>query len=165
MYGMIAPLFRNQKHLRRSMMSALVFSASIFTLTQIVFHLCFSINTAQQIGFPLYQVSRLVQFESFFQRIDPFFFFIFATIISLGLSMGLYSSALSFAQAIGAPDFRPYLFPLAFIALAIAYLPLRLLDTIQLSLFLNIWLTLPLLVIPLLLLLWNRLFSRVQVKK
>ncbi|MCW2279343.1 GerAB/ArcD/ProY family transporter [Heliophilum fasciatum] len=165
LYGFIAPLFRGQRQLHRSMMVALGFAAAVMIFSQIVFQMSFTIRAAQQMGFPLYQIARLVQFGTFFQRIDPLFIFIWLIIITIGLAMGIYTSALVLAQGIKAPDFRPYLFPLAVIALCIAYVPQRTVDATAINDRLAVWLQVPFYGALIALFIWNRLLHRLPGRK
>ncbi|MTV50184.1 endospore germination permease [Heliobacillus mobilis] len=160
LFGFIAPLFREQKDFRRSGLATLTLSVFLFVFAQVVYEMCFQIRSAQQMGFPLYQVTRLIRFETFLQRLDPMFVFVWASVSSIGLAVGLYSGALTLAQGIRAPDFRPYLIPLAVLSICVAFIPPRSLDAVQTYSIMPWLLQVPFFGLPVVLLLWSKLFYR-----
>lgn len=162
LFGFIAPLFRKQKYYQQAGLTTLAFSALLFVFAQIVYELCLPIATAQQIGFPLYQVVRLIRIEVFLQRLDPLFVFVWASVSAVGLAVCLYGGALTLAQGIRAPDFRPYLFPLAVLSLCVAFVPPRAVDAVQTYSMMFLLIQAPFFGLPALLLLWSKLFYRAK---
>ncbi|MBC9785716.1 GerAB/ArcD/ProY family transporter [Heliobacterium chlorum] len=160
--GFIAPLFREQKDFRRSGLATLVLSAVLFVFAQVVYEMCFQIQSAQQMGFPLFQVTRLIRFETFLQRLDPMFVFVWASVSSVGLAVGLYGAALTLTQGIRATDFRPYLIPLAVLSICVSFIPPRSLDAVNTYSFIPWLLQIPFYGLPVILLLWSKLFYRPQ---
>ncbi|MBC9785689.1 GerAB/ArcD/ProY family transporter [Heliobacterium chlorum] len=120
---LIAPLFRKQKVFRRVGFGSLLFSASLFTIVQIVLHLNFPFPGAKEVGFPLYQLARLINLQFILQRLEPFMVFAWSTVSTVGIAVGFYASALAATQGSRAPDYRPFLVPLALLAVMVAFIP------------------------------------------
>ncbi|MTV50802.1 GerAB/ArcD/ProY family transporter [Heliobacillus mobilis] len=157
---LIAPLFRKQKTFRQVGFGSLLFTASIYTLTQIVLHLNFPFPGAREVGFPLYQLGRLINLQFAIQRLEPFMVFAWSTVTTIGIAVGLYESALATTQGSRAPDFRPFLFPLAALAVVVAFIPESSIEAVNTYTYLMMILPIPFYGLPVFTWIWVTLFYR-----
>ncbi|KAB2953368.1 GerAB/ArcD/ProY family transporter [Heliorestis acidaminivorans] len=156
----IAPLFRKHQTLRRTGFTSLIFVAFFFFFAMAIYIYVFPVHTGSELGFPLFQLTRLVYYGAFLQRIDPLFMFVWASISIVGMATGLYVSALSLAQGAKASDYRPFLFPLAVILLAIAFYHESSMEAVKNYRLFPAYIAIPFFGIPILAWLWALLFHR-----
>ncbi|QGG48415.1 GerAB/ArcD/ProY family transporter [Heliorestis convoluta] len=156
----IAPLFRNHQTLQQAGYTSLITLTFFFAFAQAVYIYVFPVHTGAELGFPLFQLTRLIYYGTFLQRLDPLFMFVWASISIIGMAAGFYVSALSLAQGAKASDYRPYLFPLAIIVLTIAFFHETSLEAVKAYRTFPAYLAIPIFGLPFLLWLWALLFHR-----
>ncbi|MBC9786636.1 GerAB/ArcD/ProY family transporter [Heliobacterium chlorum] len=156
----VAPLYRTQKTFRRTGYYSLILCGIIIAFSQIVFTMVYPEPSGHKVGFPLYKTIRLIHFGALWQRLEALFIFFWATMITLGLAAGVYGSAISIAQAFEAPDYRPYLFPIAVIVICIAFLPESEIEAVDGFTSISRSIAIPFLIVPFVAWLWGKLFYR-----
>ncbi|MTV48537.1 endospore germination permease [Heliobacillus mobilis] len=157
---LIAPLFRNQKTFRQVGVASLLFTGLIFTLVQIVLHLNFDFPGAREIGFPLYQLARLINLQFVVQRVEPFMVFAWSTVTAVGLAVGLYASAIAATQGSRAPDFRPFLIPLTLLTVVVAFFPESSIEAVHTYTYLMMLLPILFYGLPVITWIWVMIFHR-----
>ncbi|MTV49264.1 GerAB/ArcD/ProY family transporter [Heliobacillus mobilis] len=163
--GYIAPLFRQHSSFRRVGYGTLLFTAFLYVVSEVCFIMVFPPPMSDRIGFPLYSLVRVISYSGLWQRLDPLFIFVWATMTTVGLATGLYFNALIFAQASRASDYRPYVFPLAVLVITIAFIPASALEAVRHYEVISNSIAVPFFVLPLLLWIWMKITSLLRRKQ
>ncbi|MZP29831.1 endospore germination permease [Heliobacterium undosum] len=154
--GLVAPLFRKHSDLRRAGFTALLVTAFLFTAVELIYIMVFPPPMGERLGFPLYQLVRLIHYGPLLQRLEPVFVFIWAVMTINGLAALFYGSAIALAQGSQARDFRPLLFPLFVLLFFIVFYPDRSITAVIDFAFLPDYFMMVLFGIPLALWIWAK---------
>ncbi|MBC9785197.1 GerAB/ArcD/ProY family transporter [Heliobacterium chlorum] len=157
MLGYIAPLFRQHRSFRQVGYGVLLFTTFLYVISEVSFIMVFPPPTSDRIGFPLYSLLRVISYGGLWQRLDPLFIFVWATMTAIGLAAGLYFCALIFAQTSRASDYRPYVFPLAVLLISVAFIPRSALEAVRHYEVISNSVAVPFFVLPLLLWIWMKI--------
>ena len=121
--GVVAPFLRTRSTPGRLGMASIWLSAALMAWVVATFLIVFPPPTAAETPFPLGQMARLIFLGRFVQRLESIFLFLWTIGGMLGLMAALYGAAVSLAQGLGLPVYRPRVVPLALVAYALAFLP------------------------------------------
>lgn len=103
---------------------ASVFSLGAITVTMLAVNIvCLFLfgDTTDSFVFPVMIAARYISFADFLQHIEAMVVAIWIAGIFVKMSLFLYIQAISLAQWLGLNDFRPLVFPLAFLDLAYSF--------------------------------------------
>ncbi len=125
--------FRDPGHLRTSgMVGTLLFGlgaiAVVFVLVGI-----FGAPIASQNPFPLYNLARLIYLGRFLQRTESVIVMFWVLAALVRISVLLHASAVTLSGALGLPQYRPLLFPLAVLLIPLALLPQDFLTSLRID--------------------------------
>ena len=112
--------FRRHRDLLVAGLGGLALSAAVLSLTVASLVALFDLEPQP---FALYLMARLVYLGRFFQRVEMYFVAFWFFIAFLQQAIGLYASAVTLAETLKLPHWRPLLFPLAVIGFAASLLP------------------------------------------
>ncbi|KPU44801.1 spore germination protein [Oxobacter pfennigii] len=102
---------------------SLILSGFIISLGLLSISMAFPYQIAQEITAPVYELTRLIKYGSFVQRLDPFFLFLWniTTVITICI---LFNSSVSVCcKAFRLQDARPVIVPMAVILFSYAFIP------------------------------------------
>jgi spore germination protein (amino acid permease) len=119
------------KNFRKIGVISLVISGVTISLTIICGLMAFEYPQANENMSSLYQLSRIIYFNRFFQRVESIFIFIWVMASIITVSLAFYISVSIFCKAFKVPKHGPTLFPLAFITFMVSLLPQSLSETIE----------------------------------
>lgn len=83
----------------------------------------FGVGSAVRQALPLFSLAQMVYLGRFFQRAESLFVLLWALAAMIYLATLLHAAGITAAAALGVPYFRPLLWPLAALALAISLVP------------------------------------------
>ncbi len=102
---------------------AILLSAAVLTITQIVITGVFDVTGTDRLIFPLINLARLISFGRFFSRIEALVVVLWILASAVGLTLMLWATVTSLAECLRLPDHRPLVTPLAAIIAGLAFLP------------------------------------------
>ncbi len=109
----------------------------------------------------LFQLSRIIYFNRFFQRVDSLFLFIWVIASIITVSTAFYISISVYCKAFRINKHRPLLLPCAFLTFMVALLPENLSETVERNiLFIRQYSVFVVYLIPILMLILSLLFNR-----
>ncbi|WP_158602238.1 GerAB/ArcD/ProY family transporter [Cohnella endophytica] len=122
-FGFLLPRMRKSQQWGRSAWWCMAISAFTIFSTTIVYLFVFPYPTAIRLNVPMFEMSRLIIFGRWIQRLESVFLITWLISAVLKLAIGLYCSAASMSQILRLPKFQPLVFPLAILAYGFALLP------------------------------------------
>ena len=118
-----AKSLQGTKYIKKVGFTSLILSGIIITTCLLAFSLTFPYYTALEVTSPMYQLTTLIDYGRFLQRVDPVFLFIwtFSTFISVALLFYVILSI--YCKVFRIPDMRPCLIPTGVILFTLCMLP------------------------------------------
>jgi spore germination protein (amino acid permease) len=131
--GLVAPLIRKQDKVFGVGLYSLIIAVFINLVVTVTTIFVFNYVSAGKIIFPIFQLARLIAYGEFIQRVEAVFVFLWFFTAGIQLGGLFYGSVISFAETFQIKEYRPLVFPIALIILAISILPASMTDTIILN--------------------------------
>ncbi|TCL65304.1 spore germination protein (amino acid permease) [Hydrogenispora ethanolica] len=131
--GIIAPLIRKREKRFRVGVYGLILATLINTALAAITVMVFNYVATQGLIFPALQLSRLISFGEFFQRVEALFVFLWFFWAGIQLGGLFYGSVTSFAQTFKIEDYRPLIFPVAVLVFAVSMIPSSMTQAVQWS--------------------------------
>lgn len=122
------------KKMRNIGVLSLILSGIIISVTCACIIMAFEYPQASENLSSLYQISRIIYFNRFFQRIESIFIFAWVVAAIVTVSMGFYLAVSIFCKACRVPNHRPGLLPFSFFTFLVALLPRSLTETVEINL-------------------------------
>lgn len=119
----LPPFIKSFKRFKSAGYVALSISGFFMTATLLVFSTVIPYPGQLESFMPMYDLSRLISFGRFFQRVEPLFLVIWSGTAYLYLSAGLYFSMHAFNKAFNLPYSKSLIIPFTILAYNIAFLP------------------------------------------
>ncbi|HOJ10035.1 MAG TPA: GerAB/ArcD/ProY family transporter [Clostridiales bacterium] len=119
----IAKSLQGTKYVKMVGYTSIILSGILISSALLAFSLTFPYYIAQEVTSPLYQMTALIDFGRFFQRLDPLFLFIWNISTLIAVSIQLYISASIYSKIFRIQDIGPIIIPLSIIAFATAMMP------------------------------------------
>jgi len=158
--AVIVQSFKGQEVFGKITSRAMLMSFGYLIILEMVFIMTINWNSAQESTLPFYQLSRLIYFGRFFQRVESIFIIIWSFIGMIKISLTLYASAFVLAHAFRLPDHRPLVLPLAVIIYSLSFLPPDLPSSLELERIIRMHGVLPSIILPVLVLVLDRFRRR-----
>ncbi|MFO7173808.1 MAG: GerAB/ArcD/ProY family transporter [Bacillota bacterium] len=158
--GIYGHAFRRPGDLGRAGLWGVTGAALALAATTAAFTAVFGPEGAAREPFPLYHLARLVYLGRFFQRAESLFVLFWVAGSLAYTAVLLHGAAVTTAQALGVPFYRPLLLPLGLLLFSLALLPGSYTATQAWDALLRQWAALPLFGILVLLLAVGRLRRR-----
>ena len=121
--AVIAGSLQGNKHIKRIGYTSIILSCVLISAALLAFTLTFPYYTAQEITSPMYQMTALIDYGRFIQRIDPIFLFIWNISTLIALSIEVYAASSIYCKMFRIQDIRPVIVPVAITAFTIAMIP------------------------------------------
>ncbi len=136
--GLIAPILlypfiQTKKDFKRVSRWSIIISAIIFTTGVLTFSLVYQYPTGTESFLPIYQLSRLIDYGRFFQRVESIFVFVWGAAALLHLSTLFFLIMHIFKKTFMLKYHRPLIGPIGIIIFTISLMPQSLLSTINLE--------------------------------
>ncbi|TCP53405.1 spore germination protein (amino acid permease) [Tumebacillus sp. BK434] len=129
--GFLVPRLRKRKEWERVVWPCMLISSLILFSTILAYLYIFPYPAGLRISFPLYEISRVIMFGRWVQRVESLFLVVWLTCAVIKLAIGLYCSASTLAQVLRMPAFHPLIFPLSILAYSLALLPESLMSAVE----------------------------------
>lgn len=113
---------------------SLALSGAIISITCLCELMAFEFPQTSENLSSLFQLSRIIYFSRFFQRIESIFLFSWVIAAIITVSVGFYTAVSIFCKACRVPNHRPGILPFAFFTFLVALLPESLTDTVEINL-------------------------------
>lgn len=125
--------FRDGKTLRSAGLWGILLFGLTATLAIAALVGTFGAPTASQNPFPLYNLARLVYLGRFLQRTESLIIMFWFFAAAVRISVLLHATVVSLGGALRLPAYRPILFPVVTITIALAILPEDFIDVLRLD--------------------------------
>lgn len=128
--GLISPLIRKKDKVFGVGFYSMTISIIINVLVTLVVISVFNYASGSRLIFPIFQLSRLIAYGYFLQRVESVFVFLWFFAAGIQLGGLFYGTVLSFAENFKINHYRPLAFPIAIIVFALSLIPESMTDTI-----------------------------------
>lgn len=129
---LIVPFIKTNKNLRVVGYTSICISGVFLTVSTIAVLASFPYPIALENFLPLYNLSRLIQYGRFFQRVEAIFFIIWAASALLYLSTGFFFFLYTFQKTFKLEFYKPLIIPAAILTFNISLLPQSLVQAVSL---------------------------------
>ena len=119
------------KQFKKVGLTSLALSGAIISVTILCSILAFEYTQASENLSALFQLSRNIYFNRFFQRVESIFIFIWVVASIINVSLVFYMATSIFCKAFKIPNHRPSLLPLAFCTFTVTLLPESLSEVVE----------------------------------
>ncbi len=131
--GVIAPLIRKRDKLFGVGLYGLLLAILINMAIAAVVVMVFNFVASRSLVFPVLQLTRLISFGEFVQRVEAIFVFLWFFWAGIQLGGLFYGAVASFAQTFKIKDYRPLTFPIGVIIFAMSLIPTSMTQAVQWS--------------------------------
>ncbi|WP_243864480.1 GerAB/ArcD/ProY family transporter [Paenibacillus castaneae] len=121
--GFLLPKMRNQKEWGKVAWWSITVSSIVLLSTTILYLYIFPYPTAARINVPLLQISKLIIFGRWLQRMESLFLIVWLICTVIKLAVSLYCTVSSLSQIIRLPRHQSLVFPITIIIFSFAMLP------------------------------------------
>lgn len=119
------------KNFKKAGLTCLLFTGFVFSVSLACILAAFQYTEASEHLSGMYQLSRVIYYSRFFQRVEAIFLFIwvFASVITVGIAFHIALS--SYCRAFKIDNHRPLLLPFAFFTYTIAFMPANIAEVLE----------------------------------
>jgi len=121
--AVIASSLQGTKHIKKIGYISIVASGILISAALLAFTLTFPYYIAEEVTSPLYQMTTLIDYGRFIQRLDPLFIFLWNISTLIAVSLELYIAASIYCKMFRIQDIRPVIISLSIIMFTIALIP------------------------------------------
>lgn len=161
----LAPFIKSSKNFKTVGYASIITSAIFLVASVLSFSLVYQYPTGTENFLPVYQLSRLIEYGRFFQRIESVFVVTWGTAALLHLSTLLTLAVHVFRKTFGLVYYRPLIIPFAIIIFTLSFIPHNLMSTIEFEMFFFNYAWVLAFFIPLVLLLSARILKKRSKRK
>lgn len=122
-FGFLLPRMRKSREWGRAVWWCIATSSITLFSTTIVYLYVFPYPTAIRLNVPMFEVSRLIIFGRWIQRLESLFLIAWLISAALKLAIGLYCTAATMSQILRLPKVQTLIFPLTLLVYGFALLP------------------------------------------
>jgi len=160
----LPPFIKSFKKFKSSVYTSIIFSGLFMTIGTLVYLMVIPYPSSLENTIPIYDLSRLINYGRFFQRIEPLFLTIWSFAAYLYFCGGLYFSIYAIKKALNLPYFEPLIIPLAIIMFNLSILPESFMSAVKIeNIFSRTYSFIPIFGIPILLLIVARIRKKGSV--
>ena len=121
--AVVAGSLQGTKYVKKAGYLSLVLSGILVSSALLAFTLTFPYYTGAEITAPMYQLTAMIDYGRFLQRLEPIFLFIWFVSSFISVTTIFYTSASLYCKIFRIQDMRPIIFPFATILYTIAIVP------------------------------------------
>lgn len=114
---------KGAKQFKKIGLISLVFSGIIISSTILCSILAFEYVQSSENLSSLFQLSRIIYFSRFFQRVESIFIFIWVVASIVNVSLAFYMATSIFCKSFRIPNHRPSILPMAFFTFTATFMP------------------------------------------
>ncbi|TWI59018.1 GerAB/ArcD/ProY family transporter [Halalkalibacter nanhaiisediminis] len=122
-FGFLIPRMRKQEEWAKAAWWCITISFLILLCTIIAYLFIFPYPTAIRVNFPLLEISRIIIFGRWIQRVESIFLIVWLICTVIKLSIAVYCSTVTLSQMLKLPTHQPLIFPLMICIYSFAILP------------------------------------------
>lgn len=130
---LLYPYIKTHKNFKTVGYWSIIISTLFFTTGVLAFSLVYQYPTGTESFLPIYQLARLVDYGSFFQRIESIFVLVWATSALLHLSILMFLTVHVFKKTFKLEYHKPLIFPFAIILYTLSLMLHNLMSSIELE--------------------------------
>lgn len=119
--AIIFPSLKETK-IQRIGLDAIATGGLMFTLATVASLMTFEASVLQEMSLPSYEMSRLIYFGRFLQRLESIFMPTWALVGMMQVAIGIYCGSVIITRTLQVPYHRPFLLPVSIITYALAFL-------------------------------------------
>ena len=161
----LPPFIKTFSNFKSAGYISLCLTGFFMTVAALVFTTVMPYPTALESTIPIYDLSRLIYYGRFFQKIEPIFVTIWAFAAYLYFCGGLYFLIHVFKKALNLPYLKPLIIPFSILMYTIAFIPDSFMSAVEIEQsFARTYGFLPLLCPPLILLIIAKIMKKGSVK-
>ncbi len=127
------PFIRKKSLFKTVGYRSIILSGIFFFSGMLIFSMVYQYPTGTESFLPIYQLSRLVDYGRFFQRVESMFLIIWVLSALLHLSINLFLIPYVFKKTFKLKYYKPLIVPFAIIVYALAFFPENLISAIELE--------------------------------
>lgn len=131
--GMIAPLVRDREKVSRIGLISLVASMILYVGITILVIAVFNYAAAKKMIFPIFQLTRLISYGEFIQRVEAVFVFLWFFWAGIHLGGLFYGTVTSFAETFQIKNYRPLTLSIAVLVFTISLIPSSMTEAVELN--------------------------------
>ncbi len=128
---LLPPFIREYKSCRASGFIALIISSLTLGIAAFTYTMVVPYPENLQPFLPIYQMTKLINYGRFFQRIEAVFVLIWAMAVLLYVTTVFYFMIYAFSKAMGLRYIRPLILPFTLILFSVSFIPSGLSDVVQ----------------------------------
>lgn len=130
---LLHPYIKSHKHFKVIGYSSIIVSAIFFVSGVLVFSLVYQYPTGTEAFLPIYQLSRLVDYGRFFQRIESVFVLMWGAAALLYMSILMFLTVHIIKKTFKLSFHKPLIMPFAIIVFTLSLMPHNLISSIELE--------------------------------
>lgn len=119
----IMPYLKEKSSVKRIGFTALGVSITVFTVVTLAYQLSVPYEAAGTFAIPMYQMTRMINAKSFFQRIEPLNTFLWSGAMFVYVGAGIWLSSQIFKKTFSLGDYKPLIYIFAEIICLMALIP------------------------------------------
>lgn len=156
--NLLIPFTENLDTVRKYGRYTIIVSGCAAVIVTLMYCLTYSYPTTKNFIMPVYQMTRMVNFSSFFSRFEAFFEFVWSIMILLYISVYLYMMSYTLQITFSLKYVKPLIYPVTVAVFMTAMLPQSMMEIMELSSVIGKYSYIPVFLLLL-------IFSRVRRKK
>ena len=119
---------KNIKEARDSGYRAIIISGTVGVLTTLIYGLIYPYPVSENFILPMYQITRMINLSSFFNRFEALFQFIWSILVFLYGTIYVYMLCFVWQTTFGLKYIRPLFLPVVLLVSAVALIPQSIMD-------------------------------------
>ncbi len=131
--ALLLPAFGGWRHFRRAGLLAVGTGGVLFLIIVFILTLVFGVQVSEEFMLPVYNLSRIIEFGRFFQRMESVFLLIWAMVGTIKMAVTLYGANLVLARIFRLPDYRPLLWITTLLCFSLSLLPADLMTALMIE--------------------------------
>lgn len=133
----LARCAHNVKDIKKAGIISILISGTIFVISVLCYLMAFSYSMGKEYLSGIFQLSKLIYYNRYFQRVESIFLFIWIISSVLTTALAFYASMSLYCDIFEISDHRPLLLPHAFFMYIISLLPENLIQLLYFNLKIN----------------------------
>jgi len=121
--AVVAGSLQGTKYVKKVGYLSLLLSGILVSSVLLAFTLAFPYYTGSEITAPMYQLTAMIDYGRFLQRLEPIFLFVWFESSFISVSAIVYTSVSLYCKIFRIQDMKPVIFPFAVILFTVAMIP------------------------------------------
>lgn len=118
-------------HIKKAAYTSFVLAGIIVSFSFLSFIMSFPYTVAQELTAPMYEMVGVINYGSFFQRVEPIFLFVWSISSLISITVLFYMALLIYCHMFRINDKKPLIIPFSIIFFALASIPLSIIHLIK----------------------------------